>query len=67
MQRYNFDRPGKAQGIGVHANSLAEAETKAQQLQVKLLMQGEFDRDCHLVFRDNAPCLPKDSCSICYR
>jgi hypothetical protein len=66
MRRYNFDRPGRAQGIGVHANSLAEAETKAQQIQVEALRKGEFNKDCELIFRDNRPCLPSGRCSICY-
>lgn len=53
MQRFNFDRKGFAQGIGVYANSISEAFEKAEIYQQKLVQDGEFNKNAKLTFRDN--------------
>ena len=63
MQRYNFDRKGMAQGIGVHAETLGEAAQKALEMQSRLFHEGNLNANCPLVFRDNKPCAVQ--CDIC--
>ena len=59
--RYNFDRFRKgelmAEGVAVHANSMAEALVKAN-----ALLNGE---DAELRFTDNEPCVAALKCQIC--
>lgn len=64
MQRYNFDRVRDgaglmAEGIAVHAESLDEAEAKAQRLIDNNLVDT-------IRFTDNRPCLPAERCPICH-
>lgn len=63
MQRYNFDRKGMAQGIGVHATNYEEAICKAIKLQSNLFHENKLNACCPLIFRDNQPCISQ--CNIC--